>query len=114
MTTLSRSRKLRRQLTPSESVLWWRLRAGRFDGFKFRRQHPMGPYIVDFYCAQQRLVVEVDGDSHFTREGRAHDERRARFLASCNVRVLRFDNHQVRDQLPDVLDAIHRALSARP
>jgi very-short-patch-repair endonuclease len=91
---LARRRMLRRQSTEAERVLWRTLRMRQFRRLKFRRQHPLGPYIVDFYCASRRLVVELDGGRHFTAEGKAYDQRRTDYLASRGVQV--FAVHQSR------------------
>jgi len=79
-------------------------------GYSFRRQHPIGPYILDFYCPAAKLAVELDGDQHATASGRAHDAVRTRFLGTKGVRVLRFSNHELRESLEGVLEGIHRAL----
>src|SRR5262245_54406815 len=88
-----RQRELRRESTYPERLLWSRLRAGRLGGVKFRRQHSVGPYFVDFYSAQYALAIELDGLSH---EGRADDdERRTAFLIEEGLQVVRFTNEQV-------------------
>jgi len=91
-------------MTPHETVLWERLRGRRLDGLKFRRQHPLGPFIADFYCAAQRLVVELDGGVHRTQLDR--DEERTRQLEAYGYRVLRFQNSQVEEDIEAVLAAI--------
>ena len=88
-TTLSNARSLRRAMTDAEHKLWRLLRAGRFAGIKFRRQHPGPPYIADFCCIAARLVVELDGSQHL---GSA-DSARTRFLEKQGFRVLRFWDH---------------------
>jgi very-short-patch-repair endonuclease len=87
---LDQRRHLRRQSTDAEKALWSLLRAHRFAGLKFRRQHPCGDYILDFYCAEQRLAIELDGGQHFEASGLAYDERRDRYLTWRDIRVLRF------------------------
>src|SRR6218665_2623031 len=84
-----KARALRRSPTLAESLLWQQLRARPY-GLKFRRQHPFGPFIVDFYCPAVRLVVEVDGDSHDMGDRPALDERRDLYLRENGFRVLRF------------------------
>jgi very-short-patch-repair endonuclease len=74
-----------------EVVLWEELRGGRLEGHRFRRQHPVGPYIVDFYCARSRLAVEVDGAAHGFAVRALHDQRRDRWLTGRGIRILRFD-----------------------
>ncbi len=105
------ARTLRRPLTPAEAALWRELRAKRFGGFKFRRQQPVGPYIADFFCAAAGLVVELDGDSHVGREG--HDSRRTAYLEAAGLRVVRFWNPEVYDNLDGVLTTIYDACTAR-
>ena len=107
------ARALRRQFTPAEELLWARLRGRRFQDFKFVRQAPVGPYIVDFLCRRALLVVEVDGATHSTDEEISHDERRTAFLASEGYRVLRVGNFDVRDNLEGVEETILAALERR-
>ena len=100
-----RARRLRREMTDVEKKLWRRL-CGDQLGVSFRRQHPIGAYVVDFYCAPAGLVVELDGDQHGTEEGLASDARRTAFLASKGLRVLRFWNHEARTNLDGVVETI--------
>ena len=88
-------RALRKSLTPAEALLWKHLQRGQLDGRKFRRQHSVGPYIVDFYCPAESLVVELDGAAHDHEAAFRHDEARTRFLATQGLRVLRFENRDV-------------------
>ncbi len=111
--TYIRAKALRRPLSPPEARLWVRLRARRLHGFKFRRQHPVGPYVLDFYCAAARLAVEVDGRSHETPERLAHDRRRTAWLAGQGVRVIRVAAWDVRDELDGVLAFIARTARER-
>ena len=98
------ARGLRRRMTPTEWQLWRHLRDDQLNGLRFRRQHPIGRFIVDFYCARCKLVIEIDGDTHASLE--EYDKRRTRWLEFNGCRVLRFTNREVRDQLPAALDAI--------
>lgn len=82
------------------------LRARQLLGVKFRRQHPLGAYVVDFYCAAAKLAIELDGGQHFTAEGQAHDEKRTAFLATQGVRVLRFSNRELLVEREGVLRVI--------
>lgn len=92
-----RSQALRRQLTPSEALLWNELRDLRkMHDIHFRRQSPIGPYIADFVCFAARLIVEVDGDSHETTAGKRRDQKRDVFFASQSFRVMRFSNPDVK------------------
>ena len=96
-----RARELRRDMTPAERVLWGRLRNRQLEGLKFRRQHPLGRFIVDFCCAQHRLIVEVDGGVH--RNQREYDEARTQVLQAHGYRVLRFSNEAVLGDVEAVL-----------
>ena len=80
--TIQRARGLRRRMTLPEVVLWTALRQGRLAGLRFRRQHPVGPYILDFYCSRARLAVEVDGAGHDQPDQLRHDARRGDWLPS--------------------------------
>jgi very-short-patch-repair endonuclease len=94
-----RARAFRRNLTPPEARLWIRLKGDRLGGLGFRKQHPIGPYILDFYCAAAKLAVEVDGASHNTVERSAHDARRTVWLAGKGIRVIRIAALAVRDEI---------------
>ena len=96
-----RARDLRRPLTPTERLLWLRLRDQQLGGYKFRRQHPLGNFIVDFYCPACRLVVEVDGETYAAQA--AYDAARTEWLATVGCRVVRFTNGEVRAELEGVL-----------
>lgn len=102
--------KLRREATPFENILWLHLRKEGVSGFKFRRQHGIGSYIVDFYCPSARLVVEIDGDSHQTPEGKEKDKKRDAYLVTNHFTVLRFTNHEVRENIQSVVEKIAREL----
>jgi very-short-patch-repair endonuclease len=93
--TFKRARALRRDMTLPEVILWEHLRGGRLGGLRFRRQHPIGPYILDFYCSQARLAVEVEGWVHDSPEQALHDERRQAWLARRSIRMLRFSAKEV-------------------
>jgi very-short-patch-repair endonuclease len=104
-----RARTLRIRQTASERRLWGLLRAKRLDGLKFRRQVPVGPYVVDFLCLRHRLIVEADGPFHSSE----NDERRDTWLRGQGFRVMRFTNGQI--NAPDqVLGAILAAVEAAP
>jgi very-short-patch-repair endonuclease len=109
--TVKRARSLRQTMTPPELRLWAVLRAKAQDGLRFRRQHPLGPYILDFYCHKARLAVEVDGEGHGFGDQPQRDERRDRWLAQRGVRTLRIAAVDVRDNLDGVVDAV--VLAAR-
>jgi len=111
--TVERARALRRRLSPPEARLWVRLRRRQLRGLKFRRQHPIGPYILDFYCPEARLAVEVDGQSHDHPDRIAHDRRRTAWLREQSIRVMRLAAESVRVHLDDVLDFIARTAGER-
>jgi very-short-patch-repair endonuclease len=106
--TIKRARELRRRLTPPEARLWIALRNKRLN-LHFRRQHPIGPYILDFYCDAAKLAVEVDGEGHLGRID--HDERRDRWLLARGIRALRIRAIEVRDNLDGVVDTIRAAVA---
>jgi very-short-patch-repair endonuclease len=100
--TLSKRRILRRASTPQEIILWSRLRSNQ-TGFKFRRQHGVGKYILDFYCSEKGLAIEIDGSQHFKNDAVEYDNRRTQFLESLGIRVLRFTNTDVNANIEGVL-----------
>jgi len=106
-----RARELRREMTPTECILWKQLRDRRFAGFKFRRQKPLGGFIVDFYCAAASLVVELDGESHVGKERR--DARRQQALEQQGFKVLRFWDTDVYENLEGVLEVVWRECNTR-
>jgi very-short-patch-repair endonuclease len=107
--TRERARSLRREGTDAERKLWYQLRAGRLKGMKFRRQHPVPPYIVDFHCEAKKLVVELDGSQH----NQAVDRDRTRYLEAQGLKVLRYWDNEVMQQLDAVLEAIVSAAGNR-
>jgi very-short-patch-repair endonuclease len=102
----ARARKLRNSSTEAERRLWSRLRDGRLDGLSFRRQHPAGSHILDFYCPQLRLAFEVDGSQHAFRSRQLHDERRTAWLRGCGVTEVRVWNNEIRQNLSGVSEGI--------
>jgi very-short-patch-repair endonuclease len=112
MTTI-RAKQLRKNSTDAERALWRVLRSHQLGGYKFRRQQPLGPFVVDFVCLEARLVVEIDGGQHNEEEDKAYDHRRSQWLHQDGFRVLRFWNHEVLTQLESVSEAISNALIAR-
>jgi very-short-patch-repair endonuclease len=111
--TVERARELRRRLTPPEARLWTRLRGRQLRGLKFRRQHPIGPFILDFYCAEARLAGEIDGRGHDHPDRLAHDRRRTLWLAAQRIRVIRLAAEAVRVELDGVLEFIARSALER-
>ena len=102
------ARKLRRSTTDVERKLWHRIRDKQIEGFRFRRQRPVGRFIVDFICLDARLIVELDGGQH--AENVAHDKKRSAFLESLGYRVLRFWNNEVIENMDGVLERLREAL----
>ena len=99
-------KELRSHATPAEAVLWKMLKGRNADGMKFRRQQGIGPYVLDFYCPELRLCVELDGSSHDYKY--EYDEQRTEFLQNQGIRVLRFSNEQVWQGIDFVVDEIVR------
>jgi len=92
-------KELRNNATPAESQLWGILQRSNLGGYKFRRQHSIGAYILDFYCPSARLAIELDGDSHFTDEAIEYDRQRTAYLNALHIKVLRFLNTDVYEDL---------------
>ena len=107
--TSSRARELRKNPTDAERVLWRHLRRRQLAGHSFRRQHPIGRYIVDFFCFEKRLVVEIDGGQHSTQA--SYDAERTAWLEADGYRVMRFWNNQVLGELESVKEAIAKGLA---
>lgn len=104
------ARELRKTQTDVETFMWSLLRDRRFGGFQFRRQHPVEKYVLDFYCHDQSLAIEIDGGQHNTAAARAAGEHRTQFLSQRGIRVLRFWIHDVFEDTESVLEAIWREL----
>jgi len=105
------ARELRRKQTDAESLMWSALRNRQLAGAKFRRQHPIGDYILDFYCHEQKIAVELDGSQHFDGCQKDYDVQRTESLNRLGIRVLRFDNRQVLMETEGVLEKIYSALT---
>ena len=110
MATLEQRRNLRRFATDAERVLWQHLRGRSLAGARFRRQHPLGPYVLDFYCAEARLCIEADGGQHWDPEQQTYDAARTAQLAAVGIRVLRFRNREILQERDAVLTAIAAAV----
>ena len=108
---VDRARSLRQEQTSAEVRLWSALRNRQLAGLKFRRQHPYGQFILDFFCVERQLAIEVDGGVHLAAEQTAHDAERSEFLTQRGVRILRFTNDEIDQHLPDVLHKIIEAAS---
>ncbi len=103
-------RALRNNMPQAEIMLWSKLRGRNAKGYKFRRQYSVGPYIVDFYCVELKLAIEIDGESHFVQGSEDHDLRRQQFIESAGIRFLRFTNTDVYENLEGVLETIMKQL----
>src|SRR5687768_13153998 len=101
---LARAREMRKEDAPAETILWACLRNRQLGGFKFRRQHAIGRYIIDFYCAERKLGVELDGDSHSERV--TYDERRSHALAGDGITIVRYPNTDVFESLDGLLESL--------
>lgn len=99
-------KELRNNSTKAESQLWKALQKKRLEGRKFRRQHSLGNYIVDFYCPKEQLIVELDGQVHHNFVNEEYDSKRTKYLESLGFKVLCFENYLVFEQLDMVLEAI--------
>ncbi|MFO0966094.1 MAG: endonuclease domain-containing protein [Gemmataceae bacterium] len=100
------ARSLRKNMTDAERRLWAELRRRQLLNFKFRRQAPIGAYVVDFVCVPARLIVELDGGQHNLEENKAKDEKRTTWLSSQGFHVMRFWNHDVFESLDAILEVI--------
>ncbi len=102
----TRRKELRNNSTPAEQQLWSMLQRSNLGSYKFRRQHSVGSYILDFYCPSEKLAVELDGDSHFTDDAMEYDRIRTEYLNALNIKVIRFLNTDVYDNLNAVCEWI--------
>lgn len=111
--TLEQGKRLRKTETPAEKVLWNAVRAKKL-GVKIRRQHGIGPFIVDFYCDTHRLVIEIDGAVHDNPEAQKYDKEREKYLVELGYRILRFRNEEILFDLETVLTQISHQLISLP
>ena len=107
---IKKARNLRENNTPTENILWRELRQ-RFSKFKFRRQHPIGPYIADFFCAKAKLIIELDGESHVGKEN--YDLNRMQFFKSQGLDVIRVWDTDVYENLDGLLQHIQNQLHSK-
>mgnify|MGYP006130737893 FL=1 len=108
------ARELRERMTLAEGILWEELKMKKLDGFKFRRQHPIGIHILDFYCHQKKLGVELDGGYHEKEEQKILDEKRTEILNLQNIKIIRFRNEEIINQMILVLGKIRTVLTPDP
>jgi len=113
MADTERARQLRKAETWAEKLMWRWLRDRRFSGYKFRRQHPVGKYYLDFFCEEAELNIELDGSQHGFPDQRKHDEERETFLKSLGLKTLRFWNSRLRRDAQTIRDAIFNELQTR-
>src|SRR5690606_2787762 len=99
-------KELRRNMTSAEAFLWNELKDNKIEGRKFRRQHSINNFIVDFYCASEQLIIELDGQAHLNPTAEENDRRRDRILEGMGFKVLRFENKMVFENLESVLKEI--------
>ncbi len=104
-------RGLRKTMPPAEVILWQRLR-GQQLGYKFRRQYSVGSYVIDFYCAQEKLAIELDGESHYVEGASERDNKRQDFIEEFHIRFLRFTNVDIYDNIEGVLQVIVETLTS--
>ncbi|MCK5839013.1 MAG: endonuclease domain-containing protein [Bacteroidales bacterium] len=112
--TLKTANHLRKNMTEAEKILWNELKNRKVKGLKFRRQHPLHFYIADFYCHEQRLVIEVDGGVHMLEKQKDNDENRTAELERFGIRVIRFTNDQVINSIDEVIQSISRFVQNDP
>ena len=105
-------KKLRNNGTSAEATLWKYLKNRQLDGRKFRRQHSIGNYIADFYCPEGQLVIELDGESHFWEEGIQSDNNKSSYMHDLGIKLIRFENKWVFDDIDYVLNEIKNYLTA--
>ena len=110
-TNKGNAQRLRREMTKEERHLWYDF--FKTVGIHANRQKPIGPYIVDFYIAAAKLVIEVDGSQHYSAQGQAYDRERSEILERYGLRVLRFSNYEIDTQFSSVCDTIYQAIKER-
>jgi very-short-patch-repair endonuclease len=108
---VARARELRKQATDAEALLWRHLRNRRLGGFKFRRQQPLGSFVLDFYCEEAKLAVELDGGGHAEKRQARYDASRTAWLGEQGIRVVRFWDSEVLKDTKAVLEEILRVLT---
>lgn len=108
--TKAKRKELRHDSTTAEKALWSKIKGENLYGYKFRRQHGVGKYILDFYCPELNLAIEVDGDSHFIDDGPEKDAIRSQFIQDKGIRILRFTNADIIKNLEGVLITLQKAI----
>ncbi|HLC90080.1 MAG TPA: endonuclease domain-containing protein [Patescibacteria group bacterium] len=105
--------KLRNEMTPAEKKLWYYLKNKQLGGYKFRRQQGIGQYIVDFYCPRLKLIIEIDGDTHFEEKMMRYDFERQRQIESLGIKFLRFTNLDIYENIESVLEEVIRDMNLK-
>ncbi len=98
-------------MTSAEKLFWSKVANRQFKNLKFRKQHGIGQYIVDFYCPEQKLIIEIDGDSHFSEIAKKEDEKRTQYLESFGYKVIRYNNLEVLNNINGVFEDLLRKLN---
>jgi very-short-patch-repair endonuclease len=108
---IRRARELRNSMTDSEKRLWYLIRNRQIDGYKFRRQHPVNQFIVDFYCVELKLSIEIDGSIHLNPEQNERDEQRTKIINSLGIIELRFSNEEVNNNSTFVIQSLRTSIA---
>ena len=108
--SFAKAKQLRMNATKAEIILWDKLRNHQLEEIKFRRQHPIGFYIADFYCHSFKLIIEVDGEYHFTEEQQRKDDERTAYFIANGLNVIRFTNREIQENINKVIEEIKAAL----
>ncbi|HEC21058.1 MAG TPA: endonuclease domain-containing protein [Candidatus Peregrinibacteria bacterium] len=106
-------KSLRGNMSKAEVMLWSCLKGKQMDGVKFRRQHSIGPYVVDFYCPSRKLAIEIDGDSHFQKGAQESDRERQKYIESFGVKFLRFTNGDIYHNIDGVIGGVWEEISKK-
>jgi len=112
--TIKRAKELRKNMTPAEKVFWNRVRNKKFQGLKFRRQHPIEYYIADFYCPEKKLVIEIDGKIHDQIDKKEQDKNRDAEIKKYDLKILRFKNKEIINNISQALNIIKVELQIPP
>ncbi|HOK80203.1 MAG TPA: endonuclease domain-containing protein [bacterium] len=100
------SRTLRQKMTDVERLFWSKIRMRQLNGYQFYRQRPIGEYVVDFYCPRAKLIIEIDGGQHYEDDGRRKDEMRDKFLSGIGLKILRFSDRDVIENIEGVVEHV--------
>jgi len=112
--TFEKAKRLRRNMTSAEKKLWGELKNKKLNGYKFRRQHPLHFFIVDFYCHELELIIEIDGKYHDKTEQIKKDQERTELLKFQNLKLVRFTNDEVMNELESVIEKLERFIKINP